>query len=252
MRRIQRVALPKLATSYLHKRQIAADTKRSKHKLDVTSDWKSARQCKTMGIVLDTLQAMMGPRQRCMYCLDSHGADIEHFRPKALFPKRLYQWKNLLLCCTECGRFKGEQFPVAGRRALLIDPTKDDPWEYLDFDPVTGNFCARFDIERDAWSVKGEKTVQVLKLDQREALSAGCLQTLRRLSDIIRSALAGTGVDAVALMAEMQQADDHGLLGWCFSDRGMALAAFNEQHREHPAAWRQCRKSLQVKELQSA
>ena len=244
MRRIQRVALPKLATSYLNKRQTAADRKRSKRKLDVTGDWKSARQSKTMGTVLETLQAMMGPRQRCMYCLDSHGADIEHFRPKALFPKRIYQWTNLLLCCTECGRFKGEQFPLAGRRALLIDPTKDDPWEYLDFDPVTGNFCARFDIERDAWSVKGEKTVQVLKLDQREALSSGCLQTLRRLSDIIQSALTGAGVDPVALMAQMQQADDHGLLAWCFSDRGIALAAFNELHREHPAAWRQCCKAL--------
>ena len=244
MRRIQRVALPNSATNYLNKRQTAADRKRSKRKLDVTGDWKSARQSKTMSTVLQTLQSMMGPRQRCMYCLDSHGADIEHFRPKAVFPKRIYQWTNLLLCCSECGRFKGDKFPVLARQALLIDPTKEDPWRHLDFEPVTGNICARFDLVHNTWSAKGEKTVQVLKLDQREALSAGCLQTLRRLSDIIQSALTGTGIDAIALMAQMQQADDHGLLGWCFSDRGMALAAFNELHREHPAVWRQCCKAL--------
>ena len=74
--------------------------------------------------VLTSLQTMMGERQRCMYCLDSHGSAIEHFRPKAAYPARMYHWPNLLLCCTECGRLKGNQFPLAGRQALLIDPSR--------------------------------------------------------------------------------------------------------------------------------
>ena len=77
MRRIERTALPKAAQSYLSKRQLAANDKHQKGKLDIENDWKSARQTQKLKTVLTTLQAMMGPRQRCMYCLDSHGADIE-------------------------------------------------------------------------------------------------------------------------------------------------------------------------------
>lgn len=116
MRRIQRTALPKAAQDYLSKRQSAANEKHENGDLDIQKDWKSARQTQKLKTVLVTLQSMMGLRQRCMYCLDSHGADIEHFRPKANYPKRMYDWPNLLLCCSECGRFKGNQFPLSGRR----------------------------------------------------------------------------------------------------------------------------------------
>ena len=246
MRRIQRVALPKVAARFLTGRQAAADEKRKQRKLDVTADWKGARQAKPMRGVLTSLQTMMGERQRCMYCLDSHGSDIEHFRPKMGYPARIYHWPNLLLCCTECGRLKGNQFPLAGRQALLIDPSREDPWAHLDFDPDTGNICARFDLGRNAWSAKGERTVAVLKLDQREALSAGYLQTLRRLSATVRTALVGDNVDADALMVHLQQADDHGLLPWCLSDRGRAIAPFCDLYQQHPGVWRQCRHALRL------
>lgn len=244
MRRIQRAALPKVAQSYLSKRQLAANDKHKNGDLNIERDWKSARQTKPLKAVVATLQAMMGPRQRCMYCLDSHGADIEHFRPKAVYPKRMYEWPNLLLCCTECGRFKGNKFPMSGRQALLIDPTREDPWKHLDFDPVTGNISARFDLPLNDWSAKGTATVDVLKLDRREALSAGYLKTLRHLSDIVERALLGGAIAAPALMTELNNADDHGLLAWCLSDRGQAIRPFNALQHQHPAVWRQCRKAM--------
>ena len=244
MRRIQRVILPKVAQSYLSQRQLAADDKQKNGILNFLDDWKSARQTKPLKAVVTTLQTMMGLRQRCVYCLDSHGADIEHFRPKAIYPKRMYHWPNLLLCCTECGRFKGNQFPMSGRQALLIDPTREDPWKHLDFDPVTGNISARFDLHLDDWSAKGTATVDVLKLDRREALSSGYLKTLRHLSDIVQRALLGGAIAAPALIAELKNADDHGLLAWCLSDRGQAIPPFNGLHQRHPAVWRQCRRAI--------
>ena len=244
MRRIQRVILPKVAQSYLSKRQLAANEKHKNGELNIERDWKSARQTKPLKAVVTTLQSMMGPRQRCMYCLDSHGADIEHFRPKAIYPKRMYQWPNLLLCCTECGRFKGNQFPMFGKQALLIDPTREDPWKHLDFDPVTGNISARFDLQLNDWSTKGTATVEVLKLDRREALSAGYLKTLRHLSDIVQRALLGGAIAAPALISELKNADDHGLLAWCLSDRGQTIPPFNDLHQRHPAVWRQCRRAI--------
>jgi uncharacterized protein (TIGR02646 family) len=239
MRRIQRAALPKTVQSYLSKRQSAANDRLKNGNLNIEGDWKAARQTKSVKAVVNTLQAMMGPRQRCMYCLDSHGSDIEHFRPKAAYPKHMYQWPNMLLCCTECGRFKGNRFPLSGKQALLIDPTREDPWKHLDFDPVTGNICARFDLPLNDWSAKGIATVEVLQLDQREALSAGYLKTLRHLSDIVKRVLISGNTDSVQLISELQNADEHGLLAWCFSDRGQTLSPFNDLHQQCPAVWRE-------------
>ena len=244
MRRIQRIALPDTVQNYLNQRQLAANEKHKNGELNIENDWKSARQTQKLKTVLTTLQRMMGLRQRCMYCLDSHGADIEHFRPKADYPKHLYDWPNLLLCCTECGRFKGHQFPLSGGRPLLIDPTREDPWRHLDFDPDTGNITARFDLALNDWSAKGMATVAVFQLDQREALSAGYLKTLRHLSEIVRRALCQGAMDAPALMGELKNADDHGLLAWCLSDRGQTTAPFSELYQQYPRIWRQCCRTL--------
>lgn len=244
MRRIPRATLPKAAETYLDQRQSRADTKNKNGALNIESDWKAARQTKSLKTVVATLQAMMGPRARCMYCMDSHGADVEHFRPKIAYPQHMYRWPNLLLCCTECGRLKGHQFPTSGRRVLLIDPTYEDPWKHLDFDPDTGNICARFDLRLNDWAVKGVHTVAVLKLDQREALSAGYLQTLRRLTVVVQTALGGGPIDAVHLISKLRDADDHGLLGWCLSDRGQVIPAFRDLRHQYPVVWRQCRGAI--------
>lgn len=246
MKCIKRTDLPKDVERYLGKRQQGADKKLHAQKLDTTMDWKSARQTKSMGKVLSTLHAMIGKRQRCMYCLDSHGSDIDHFRPKAVYPERMYQWANLLLCCTHCGRLKGDQFPVLGNSPMLVDPTSENPWDSLDFDPITGNICARFDVQLNAWSAKGEKTVEVLQLDKREALSAGYLQTLGRLSRIVKTAIDAGAIDAAKLTERLQVEDDHGLLSWCFSDRADTVQPFKELRQQAPGVWRHCVKALEA------
>ena len=125
MKRVKRMALPPTTLAYLNQRQKSANKKQADGKFDANKEWGSARQTKNMGDILSALRQTMGKRERCMYCLDSHGSDIEHFRPKSNYPKRMFRWRNLLLCCTECGRFKGSQFPLNGKRPLLIDPSKE-------------------------------------------------------------------------------------------------------------------------------
>lgn len=255
MKRIKRTDLPKDAERYLGERQQAADEKHQQQKLDPTADWKSARQTPNMGKVLATLHAMTGKRQRCMYCLDSHGSDIEHFRPKAVYPESMYQWANLLLCCTHCGRLKGNKFPLSGNNnsPMLVDPTSENPWDSLDFDPDTGNICARFDVQLNAWSAKGEMTVEVLQLDKREALSAGYLQTLRRLSKIVKTAIDANAIEAIddidaatSLTERLLSEDDHGLLGWCFSDRAGTVPPFKELRQKFPGVWTHCAQELRT------
>jgi uncharacterized protein (TIGR02646 family) len=182
---------------------------------------------------------MMGQHQRCMYCVDSHGCDIEHFHPKAAFPHWMYRWANLLLCCTECGRLKGDRFPMQGDQALLIDPTSEEPWHFLDFDPDTGNLTACFELASNAESIKGQATTTLLQLDQREALAAGYQRTWRRLQKSLRHFLEAPS-SADTLIANLLEADDHGLIGWCFKGNGQHEPLLTTLRQQHPAIWNAC------------
>lgn len=244
MRRVTRVTLDSRATAYLKKRQYAADAKRRENTLNIEKHWKSSRKTKALDRVVETLQKMMGPRERCMYCLDSHGSDIEHFWPKAGFPEKMYQWPNLLLCCTECGRFKGDTFPLSNGKPLLIDPTSEQPWDYLDFDPVTGNIMARFDPRANGKSPKGSKTVEVLQLNRREALANGYKKTFRRIKAEIEKLFSETAPDPNQFKKAILEIDEHGLLGWGFLGTGQRQLPFSKLHKQHPEFWEDIRSWL--------
>ena len=243
MRQVTRPALSRAAQTYLNKRQSSVDRGLELHLVNIEREWRTARRTKALGAVLQALQLMMGNRERCMYCVDSHGCDIEHFRPKARFPRRAFQWRNLLLCCTECGRFKGDVFPTASGRPLLIDPSSEDPWQHLDFDPDTGALTARFDVQANDWSRKGAKTVEVLRLDRREALANVYRATFRRLCRIVLASLGEEHISAPKLLSDLQEADDHGLVQWCFGPIGQTFEPFSALS-QHAAVWAACREAL--------
>lgn len=98
--------------------------------------------------------------ERCMYCEDSHGTDIEHFRPKSEYPTFAFTWENYLLACSECNsNHKRTEFPLDDEgRPLLIDPCVDEPREHLAFSPSTGKF-----VELD---LKGKHSTVVFGLNR--------------------------------------------------------------------------------------
>lgn len=148
----------------------------------------------------------------------------------------MFHWPNLLLCCSECGRLKGVVFPLDGEGApLLIDPTAEDPWEYLTFDPDTGNLTARFSED---YSPKGIATVATLQLDRREALARVYQRTFRRLKALVQGCL-DQPLTVPELPDQLDVADDHGLLGWCFGS-GQDEAPFGELKARHPEVWAAC------------
>jgi len=244
VRRIVRPNLPPATQKALDGRQEQANEKRATGTLDIEKEWKGARQTKPLKKALDTLKIMAGERQRCMYCGDSHGTDIEHFWPKTPYPEQMFRWPNLLLCCTECGRFKGERFPVDNGIPLLVDPTADDPWRHLDFDPDTGNIAARFDTSANDWSARGMKTVEVLQLDRREALNASYQKTWRRLRNRLEAAIQDAAPDPDILATALCEADDHGLLGWCITGTGRNVAPLSTFRQQHPDVWNACEQAI--------
>lgn len=240
MRFVRRLNLSGEILAHLALKQAAADQKRGAGTLDIAAEWQNARQTNDLKTVLVTLHHMMGERQRCMYCLDSHGTDIDHFWPKNPFPDRMFVWPNLLLCCTECGRFKGDEFPLSNGQPLLIDPTADDPWLHLDFNLLTGNIVAKFIPDRNNYSEKGSKTVEVLHLDRREALASGYQRTFKRLASRVREALIQPNPSAGDLIASLREADDHGLLGWCFHGSGQDEPPFRDLRIKYAEIWAEC------------
>jgi len=245
MRKICRKALPKVEAAKLRTEQANANVKLASKTLDVQKEWKRVRQNKPLNVAFGTLLEMAGNRERCMYCGDSQGTDIEHFWPKNTYPKKMFRWSNLLLGCTACGRdHKGTRFPLdAGKKPLLIDPTKDDPWLFLDFDPMTGNFSARYDANRNP-APKGEKTVDVLGLDRRESLAAGHQKSYKHISDLIAEAAASSTADATTLIASLKVMDEYGLLGWCFRGAGINEIPMSSLRSAYPGVWAECVKAF--------
>lgn len=243
MRRIQRAPLSAADVLSLAKRQRKADNKRTASQLDVTATWRAARRTSLLRRVHATLCAMAGARERCMYCLDSHGTDIEHYWPKTPFPGVMFRWENLLLCCTECGRIKGNRFPLDANGAPeLIDPTVDDPWRHLDFDPQTGIVTAAFDAASMTRDRRGEQTAELLGLERREALQVGYRRTWRRLAAKVEACLRAPQVVAANLVADLDSDDEHGLLPWCFSARGASVEPFAKLRALHPGVFASCAK----------
>jgi uncharacterized protein (TIGR02646 family) len=240
MRRLARPALPRQTQNALDRRQDELDAKRATGQLNPETEWRSARRTKALKSVAGSLKRMAGRRERCMYCCDSKGTDIDHFWPKSGYPERMFRWANLLLCCSECGRFKGSRFPVVDAVPQLIDPTSEDPWTQLDFDPDTGVIVARYDAAAERESSRGAETVRILQLDRREALNDGYLKTWRRLSNVLAAALRSPVPDARELTSALRDADDHGLLGWCFGGTGKSVAPFSDLRTQHPTVWNAC------------
>lgn len=241
MRRLARTPLSPTVLRSLDSEQQRANELRVAGRLEINPHWKKARQHVVMKReVLKVLKAMAGGRVRCMYCFDSHGSDIEHFWPKATYPERMFAWPNLLLCCTACGNYKGDQFPKQAGRPLLIDPTMDDPWESLDFDPVTGIVTARFDRLENAFVKKGVETVGLLKFDEREGLAEGYRRSWLRITRAVERLLAGNQLTVEDFMHELHLEDEHGLVEWCFRYGGRSMVPFRQFRKEMPGFWKLC------------
>jgi uncharacterized protein (TIGR02646 family) len=137
---------------------------------------------------------------KCCYCeknnIEPKHNDVEHFRPKTRADHGggklvtgywwlAWTWCNLLFACPQCNRdHKKDRFPLMtgsvplspeesppGReRALLIDPTEENPLRHIQFRPLTRNGrLTWYPIPRLA-SKRGYETIEALGLHRPELL----------------------------------------------------------------------------------
>jgi uncharacterized protein (TIGR02646 family) len=72
--------------------------------------------------------------RKCVYCEGPinapAAANVEHFKPKALFPLMAYEWTNYFLGCTGCNTAKHDKWP---KRGGYVRPDQGDPSRHFLF-----------------------------------------------------------------------------------------------------------------------
>jgi uncharacterized protein (TIGR02646 family) len=240
MRHILRKRLEKRDLGYLARKQKQIAALR-----EVQRIWKQARQTRAMKNVFDRLVEMSGHRERCMFCEDSRGTTIEHFWPKSTYPERCFVWENMLLLCQGCQSCKGNKFEcdVSGQ-PLLINPTEEDPWDFLFFEANTGILTARFEAVMDTPNPKGAHTTdsKVLPLNI-ESVTEGRLRTKRNLQRAVNAFLRDLSVGSLKpkayphLIQAIRDNDNYGLVIWYFLRDGQEESPFNQLKTNHPKTW---------------
>jgi uncharacterized protein (TIGR02646 family) len=134
---------------------------------------------------------MAGGLKRCAYCEDSVADEVEHIRPKDLYPEAVFTWSNYLYACGPCNGPKNNGFAivetvdgrvvatsVARKRtdpvippragpAALIDPRREDPLAHLILDLQDTLLFRPVGANGSESRARAEYTVQLLNLNGR-------------------------------------------------------------------------------------
>lgn len=235
MRALDRSSLASRVAKYLDDKQREVDEASEEERQALAkSKWTNSRRTATMKKVEKTLTGMSGLRERCMFCQDSRGTDIEHFWPKAVYPERTFRWPNLLLACTGCNRAKGDRFPRAeDGTPLLIDPTAEDPWDHLVFDRLTSSITARWFATGEE-SPRGVETLKTIEPLRYQAVDRGRRKAVRELEKLTEAALVSGVLDE---LNEALKENEYGLADWFILREGSEEPPFSTVRSSRPDLW---------------
>lgn len=145
----------------------------------------------TFNAVKAKLIEMCNGSRRCMYCEDSVADEVEHFRPKDLYPEVVFAWNNYFYACGPCNGPKNNKFsivnassqlvdvtrprgaaivPPANGDMALIDPRQENPFDFMMLD-LRNTF--EFTSIAEGGSVEHLRatfTIEVLRLNARDYL----------------------------------------------------------------------------------
>jgi uncharacterized protein (TIGR02646 family) len=137
------------------------------------------------------LDRMCSGARRCAYCEDSLADEVEHVRPKDLYPQVVFAWTNYVYACGPCNGPKGSHFavfvadasvpieiarksgasvvPPPDGDAVLIDPRTEDALRLIALD-LQETYCFVPRAARGSRDhVRAAYTIRTLRLN-RDAL----------------------------------------------------------------------------------
>lgn len=162
--------------------------------------WKSATAERV--VIKDALFHMAAGIERCMYCGDSRGTDIDHFEPIRSAPLRTFEWLNHLLACSTCNsNAKRDVYPCDERGAsLLVDPSVEDPANHLKLALTEGGYTGT--------TPKGHVTIGVFQLnraDLKKGRSDAFVRCKSMLRDYLNLERSGRSEEAVMTKVALEQ-----------------------------------------------
>jgi uncharacterized protein (TIGR02646 family) len=153
---------------------------------------RNTRQNKTFQAVRAALATMCSGARRCCYCEDSCADEVEHIKPKDLYPHLVFTWENYVYACGPCNGPKNNKFRIFHPRAgtvldisrkvgdpvrkpphgdpLLINPRHEDPLGFLELEmDRTFYLLPRLGLRRRDRQ-RAEYTIELLHLNDRDLL----------------------------------------------------------------------------------
>ena len=100
------------------------------------SDWRK---------YLDHLRAVF--ENLCVYCEEVCRGEVDHFRPKSLFPELVYEWSNWVLACHDCNQSKSNKWPALGYVNPCAEYEHERPDAFFTFDLSNGSIVPREGLE---------------------------------------------------------------------------------------------------------
>lgn len=225
--------------AYLEEQQKAIDkiTDYSEKVSAAKSSWDKKNQ-NIFERIREALDSICPGARRCHYCEDSAADEVEHVWPKNFYPERTFVWQNYLFACGPCnGSNKRDQFavfdaagnqfdivrgrntpvtpPLAGN-PLFIDPTQEDPTQYISLDLETGIFVPIHPKNSQDFK-RAEYTIKILGLNTRDYLTRA------------RRSAYGSYKDA---LADYQNKKDNGASNDLLNSKRKEIS---EKH--HPSVW---------------
>lgn len=122
---------------------------------NMTDEWTNFSKSKLKKEVVDSLNEMYSGM--CAYCEASISEvafpNIEHFRPKSVFPLLCYEYSNKHCVCPSCNTNKKDKFDEK-----MIDPSVDNPEKHIKFEGYTA-------VAKDE---RGQMMIELLKINNEK------------------------------------------------------------------------------------
>lgn len=193
------------------------------------------------------LDQMCAGARRCAYCEDSMADEVEHIRPKDLYPGEVFGWPNYLYACGPCNSPKGngwavfvgggQEYREVGRRPrapvtpppagddVLIDPRREDALQFMMLDlQETFRFSPIAQRGTRAYA-RATYTIKLLHLNDRDVLPRARREAFVDYENFVRRYRDDQtrGVSATALNTLVQQL----------------------RRKQHPTVWREMQRQHQ-------
>ena len=145
--------------------------------------------------------------EKCGYCerrfepVGELRSSVDHFRPRSLFPRLVYEWANWVSSCQRCNSVKDNKWPSTG----YVDPCAEDllerPEEYFDYVPLTGEMIPKPGLNHDA-ARKADATIDDLGLNETRLRESRFALIRSFIQDLL---LASPGAGRLAVMNRYQE-----------------------------------------------